>query len=91
MQGTANMSDLNTISKIVTRAAQMYQRYGIKCDNLSLMMDITTVHSNRPLRLEELAEADDFNLMHDVSGIAKYLDRTTGQLTHGFLPRFTAT
>ncbi len=55
------------------------------------MMDITAVHANGcPLRLRDLLLADDFNFAHDVFGIRRHLDRTTGQLGGHFLPRFSA-
>lgn len=60
---------------------------------MHLRMDLQATHATTPLRLEELAEADDFNLVHDVAGIWRHLDRdgdspTGGQLTGFFVPRF---
>lgn len=58
-------------------------------DRLSLQMDITACHANGcALKLEELLSADDFNFYHDVYGISRHLDRTTGKLLDWFLPRF---
>lgn len=52
-------------------------------------MDITATHANGcPLKLAELLAADDFNFSHDVAGIYRHLDRTTGKLLDCFLPRF---
>lgn len=46
-----------------------------------LMMDLTACHLNgNPLDLAGLAEADDFNLCHDVFGIVAHIDRDTGRL-----------
>ncbi|MDU8351169.1 hypothetical protein RYA05_04570 [Pseudomonas syringae pv. actinidiae] len=60
-------------------------------DRESLEMDITACHANGcRLRLSELAEADDFNLVHDVGGIRQNMDRTTGKLQGFFLPRYSA-
>lgn len=56
---------------------------------LGTSMDIVATHMNGcPLRLRELLEADDLNFAHDVAGIARHIDRTTGKLTNCFLPRF---
>lgn len=56
-----------------------------------IMMDVTSTHLNgNPLRLEALLEADDFNFAHDIYGIRRHLDRTTGQLKDFFSPRFSA-
>jgi hypothetical protein len=55
---------------------------------LDIVMDLSAVHAHTPLRLEELAEADDFNLAHDVCGIQRHLDRRTGKLGGCFVPRY---
>lgn len=53
------------------------------------LMDLTAVHANGcPLRLAKLCEADDFNFLHDMYGIARHLDRDTGKLGGCFVPRF---
>src|SRR3990167_5225936 len=46
-------------------------------------------HSNGcPLMLSELLAADDTNFAHDVFGIRAKLNRETGALSDGFVPRF---
>lgn len=73
-----------TIHAIAKRAATL-----IGGDLLDWDMDVTAVHANgTPLRLAELAEADDLNFAHDLCGIRRHIDRETGNLTDGFLPRF---
>lgn len=52
---------------------------------------IKVAHDRRPLRLAEMAEADDLNLIHDVAGIINHMDFATGEMRDCFLPRFTAT
>lgn len=55
-----------------------------------IQMDITATHLNGcPLRLSELLYADDFNFLHDITGIFNHLDRSNGQLSNCFLPRFS--
>jgi hypothetical protein len=62
-----------------------------KVDILETVMDLTACHANGcPLDLELLAAADDTNLLHDVGGINRHMDRETGRLTRCFVPRFTA-
>lgn len=52
-------------------------------------MDFTATHANGcPLDLKRLLAADDFNFAHDAFGIARHLNRETGQLENHFLPRF---
>lgn len=56
---------------------------------LEIQMDLIATHANGcPLDFARLKKADDFNLAHDVFGIARHLDRGTGQLMNCFLPRF---
>lgn len=56
---------------------------------LDLTMDLAACHANgRPLRLADLAAADDFNLAHDVFGIHRHLNRESGALGGCFVPRF---
>lgn len=59
---------------------------------INLVMDLTAadgVNGNRPLDWERFLSADDFNFMHDLGGISRHIDRTTGRLGGHFLPRFT--
>jgi hypothetical protein len=73
-----------TIHAIAKRAATL-----IGGDLLEWDMDISATHANgSPLRLAELAEADDLNFVHDLCGIRKHLNRETGHLEDGFVPRF---
>jgi hypothetical protein len=78
--------DALLISKIVKRAVKIGIGQGVPMD---MHMAITACHLNgTPLKLKELLEADDFNLMHDVCGIQRNINRTTGELENCFLPRF---
>ncbi len=78
------------IGKISKRAVKMSKAFGSRVDKTQFDMDITATHANGcPLRLADLLAADDFNFSHDVFGIYRHLDRTTGKLKDSFLPRFT--
>lgn len=60
-----------------------------KNNKVNTLMDLTAAHANGcPLRLRDLLDADDFNFAHDLYGIDRHLDRTTGKLTDMFRPRF---
>lgn len=77
--------DAKIIGQIATRACTVWP----EGDRLNFEMDITATHVNGcPLKLAELLAADDFNFAHDVAGIYRHLDRTTGKLLDCFLPRF---
>lgn len=81
-------SDAELISQIVDRVEDLSLAQGHALDRLSTTMDLTAVHANGcPLDLEKLAKADNFNLLHDVFGIARHLDRKTGKLRDFFDPR----
>ena len=58
---------------------------------MEIDMDLTAVHANGcPLRLDALLAADASSFAHDVLGIRKHLDRSTGQLGDCFVPRYAA-
>lgn len=84
--------DSATITKIAKRYRDLQKKHGFRPrPQLDVEMDLTAVHRNgNPLRLAELLEADDFNLGHDVGGIADHLDRSTGKLGDFFSPRYSA-
>lgn len=55
---------------------------------MDCQMDLTATHANGcRLNLPKLLAFDDFNFSHDVFGIRRHLDRTTGKLGGCFLPR----
>lgn len=57
---------------------------------LELVMDITATHANgNPLRLDDMLIGSDMDLLHDVYGIHRHLDRRTGKLGGFFVPRFS--
>ena len=75
--------DTNIIIQIALRAVKL-----LKKDFTCILMDLNATHLNGcPLDLKRLLDADDFNFIHDVGGIANHLDRNTGELTDFFWPR----
>lgn len=77
--------DAELIERIAARALAL----GIPGKKVDVVMDLTATHANGcALDLDELATADDVNLLHDVGGIRRHLDRSTGQLGGCFQPRF---
>lgn len=86
----ATTADRKIIAQIVSRAMKISKGFGVKRDRLSLSMDITACHLNgNSLRLADLLAADDFNFCHDVFGIERRMDRSTGHLLDCFRPRFS--
>lgn len=85
----ASAGECKVIIALAKRAREMAALNSIDLDHLSIAMDIEAVHCNCcPLRLVELAAADDFNFAHDVFGIRRHLNRETGLLNNHFRPRF---
>lgn len=77
-------ADAALIGKVVVRAMSKTD-----IDRLELAMDLTACHSNgTPLDLARLLQADEFNFLHDIYGINRHIDRSTGQLNNHFRPRF---
>ncbi len=76
------------ILKIARRAVGLYSAHGVKLDLLETQMDLSATHAGGcRLNLDKLLAADDFNFMHDITGINRHLDRDTGKLMHYFTPR----
>lgn len=85
----ATAKDRQLASKCVTRARKLLKGDGRT--RLDWNMDLIATHANGcPMDFAKLLNADDFNFMHDVCGIARHLDRRTGKLTDFFLPRCAA-
>lgn len=87
-------SDKATIEvegKIMRRARTMADKLKVQYPNMDIIMDIDACHNNGcPLQLQALLDADDTNFAHDVFGIRKYINRTTGALMDCFVPRYAA-
>ena len=57
-------------------------------DTITQMMDMDHAADQFDMRLEEMAEADDFNFAHDFIGIQNTMNRETGKIEGLFVPRF---
>jgi hypothetical protein len=76
--------DYELINKIANRVIEKYNSF----DKIDVSMDITAVHCNDvKLDLGKLLNFDDFNFDHDILGIMRHIDRSTGKLQDCFLPR----
>lgn len=82
-------AEAKLISKIADRAIEIVGKIsGATPDKLDIQMDLSAAHSNGcPIDFKKLLAADDFNLLHDVSGIGSHLNRKTGKLMNHFSPR----
>jgi hypothetical protein len=82
-------AELETTTRIIDRAYTMARQNGMTLDRFSLEMDLAATHALTPLDLDALLAADDFNFAHDVFGIMGHINRATGTMGDGFVPRFT--
>jgi hypothetical protein len=76
--------ELEIVEEIAKRAVDL----NIHDDPIHAMMDISATHKFCPLRLADLLAADDFNFIHDVGGIRRFLNRDKLYLMSCFVPRF---
>lgn len=83
-------ADVDMVAAIVKR----YEAEAAKLDALpksfkpiNLTMDITAAHIAQPIDLDRLLGADLTTFMHDIGGISRHINRSTGELEGHFLPR----
>lgn len=75
-------------------AARIGKEYNLDIDYrpLDAAMDITACHANCPLQLDEmlaaLETAHKSDVVHDLLGIRRHLDRDTCKLMNCFIPRY---
>ena len=78
--------DFELVTKVADRTLALLPGGPSKLD---LLITLDACHTGPcPLDLERLAEAPNFDLLHDVLGIYRHLDRTTRELGGCFIPRF---
>ncbi|WP_336801700.1 DUF6874 family protein [Kaistia sp. MMO-174] len=77
--------------RMTRRAVRRARRLGLifeGYDRVHCEMDLTATNANgTPLAFDRLLSFDDFDFTHDITGIARHLDRTTGKLGDNFRPR----
>lgn len=77
---------------LMVKIAERFERCRWPASRLDLLMDLEACHCNgQPLDLIALYEAaSDADLVHDVAGISRHIDRATGRLGNCFVPRYAA-
>jgi hypothetical protein len=78
------------IDRIIDRSSRLLVSAGRKPTPHETRRLIEMVHSRNPLRLDAMAAARDFDLLHDVCGIGLHADPITGELRNHFDPRFSS-
>lgn len=83
------MQDHKLIKKIAQRAADLYDRIGVRVHWHFIASELTIVHDEIVrLRLAELLEARDGDFAHDIGGIHRHLRIEREPQLDCFLPRF---
>lgn len=89
---TATPREREAITRISRRAADIMRRYiefDLRLGEGDIMICLEACHCNGcPLRLSDMEQASEFDLIHDVTGINAHLNHDTGKLERCFLPRF---
>jgi hypothetical protein len=77
------------IEKIARRAVDLGKRNALIIPAIEFIIPIAACHRFvHRLRLEEFANADDFNLVHDAFGIRRHMNDDLTALRNSFLPGF---
>ena len=75
------------VAAIVDAVAQWMPQ----ADRITMHMDLIACHTHGcQLDLAKMIAANRSDLIHDIVGINRHLDRETGELRDCFLPRFAA-
>ena len=77
--------ELQNQSQLDTKGIRHRNPYG---DRQSRLMDLEAVHQGLDMDWQGLLDAKDGDFMHDVGGIHRHMDRSTGILGDCFLPRY---
>ena len=86
----ANLKTTEAEAKLISQIACKAGLLGFKRNHLYLIMDLEVCHASCPLRLDDLVKANNMDLIHDVDGIVRNLNRQTGTLENCFVPRYSA-
>ena len=91
IQWDVSKKDAKVIAEITNRAAAIFAKHDAPFDRTQFAMDVTAVHRNGcPLKLRDLLASEAFDFSHDIEGIQRHIDRSTGRLGGEFLPRCAA-
>lgn len=79
------------ITRIAKRWMAMLRASGMRpsYDIIDVRMTVSAVVAQKqvPLDLDALEQSNEFDFLHDMSGMHRHMDRTTGLLRDCFLPR----
>ncbi len=82
-----DLATVRVIEAIVNHYYALVRPDRVPFDRLSVTMDLTVASNLGHVDLDRLLDAAPSDLAHDVGGIVRHLDRETGGLRGGFVPR----
>ena len=80
-----NEADAKKIAALADRAITL--KIVPKTGKLNVIMDLTAAYLGEKLNLDRLLESNEVDFVHDVYGINKHLDSSTGKFCDCFIPR----
>lgn len=84
---TVSLAERAQIEKIVDRVTDLIHRNNGRINREDLVMDLCATHANGcPLDFEWMLGLGGMDLMADVLGIFRNIDRTTGRLMGDWIP-----
>lgn len=88
MSWKVSSADFKKIVKIVSRLKIMADKQDYPLNTMSCSMSLVACHCNgMRLNLTKLLKADGLTFCHDVLGICRHTNRTTGKIEDCFVPR----
>lgn len=76
------------VAAIAARAVAIAEEHDVSYTSLDATMDLMMCHQHAyRLDLDRLLDAHEVDFVHDVFGIRKYIDHSTGELRECFVPR----
>ena len=72
------------IERIIARAES---EQAILRGRISLLCALSCLYANYDADLQALLDSEDYDFVHDISGIQRHMDLETGRLTDEFVPR----
>ena len=83
----AKIDDYKKAKVVIEKAIK--EKFFSPSDFQALQMDLVATHiSGCPLDFQKMSEGEMGDILHDLVGINKNLDRDSGELLNCFLPRF---
>ena len=82
-------ADTNYYNKIVDRYLELVAEMHVDVpDRMTVMLTLLDVDDYIPLRIPDLANAQPYDLVHDMGGMLAHWNHRTSKMEDCFLPRY---